>query len=71
MVTIQEIKEMSNEQIMTEMKSISHQTGASNPSAGQNMAMMYIVMAKRKGIDPRPKVKSHGMLEKAEKSGWL
>ena len=62
---------MGNDQIMAHMRKIIQGNNRDNPVAHQDMAKMYIVMAQRKGVDPRSTLKSHGMLEHAEKFGWL
>lgn len=62
---------MGNDQIMAHMRSIIQGNNKDHPMAHQDMAKMYIVMAQRKGVDPRSTLKSHGILEDAEKYGWL
>lgn len=68
---LEEIRSMGNKQIMAHMRDIIQGNNKDDPVAHQDMAKMYIVMAQRKGIDPRSTLRSHGMLEYAEKSGWL
>ncbi len=62
---------MDSADIMVEMKNIVQGNNKDDPVAHSDMAKMYIVMAQRKGIDPRATLRSHGMLEYAEKFGWL
>lgn len=72
MVTIIEVREMTDEQIMTEMKKIAaNRIGTVKET--EEMTMYFVVMAQRKGIDPKPKVKAagYGLYDKAEKEGWF
>ncbi len=68
--SINDVRNMTDEQIMTEMIKIAQMVGA-NPVAQQDATKMYIVMAQRNGIDPRPKLMAQGMLDIAENQGWL
>jgi hypothetical protein len=56
MQTIQKVREMSDEQIMTEMRKIA----AATVEQTTEQSMYYTVMAQRKNVDPKPKIQSAG-----------
>ena len=73
MTTIQQVREMTDEQIMTEMRKIAAKTGANTVQETEASAMYYTVMAQRKGMDPKPKIQAagYGIYEKAILEGWF
>lgn len=74
MQTIQEVREMTDEQIMTEMRKIAADT-IGMPTVEQTIeqSMYYTVMAQRKNINPKPKIQSagYGVYEMAVSEGWF
>ena len=74
MKTISQVREMSDSDIMSEMKHIAQSTvGAGTVEQATEQAMYYTVMAQRKGIDPIPKVQAagFGIFERATAEGWF
>ncbi len=74
MQTIQKVREMSDEQIMTEMRKIAAATiGMPTVEQTTEQSMYYTVMAQRKGMDPKPKIQAagYGIYDKAVSEGWF
>lgn len=74
MKTIQQVREMSEEAIMNEMRHIAQNlVGAGTVAEATEQAMYYTVMAQRKGVDPRPKIQAagYGIYERAMEEGWF
>ena len=51
MTTIQQVREMTDEQIMTEMRRIAAKTGANTVQETEASAMYYTVMASPRSLD--------------------
>jgi flavorubredoxin len=74
MTTIQQVREMTDEQIMAEMRKIAAATiGMPTVEQTVEQSMYYTVMAQRKNIDPKPKIQAagYGVYEKAVSEGWF
>lgn len=74
MKTITQVREMTNEEIMTEMKNIAqNMVGVGTVEQATKQAMFYTVMAQRRNVDPKPKVEAagYGIYEQAVSEGWF
>lgn len=73
MKTIQEVREMTNEQIMTEMRKLAATLRANTTTETKEFAMYFTVMSQRTNKDPRAKIKEigYGIYEEAEQEGWF
>lgn len=73
MITIDQVREMSNEAILKEMRKLAANQSVGTVKETEELAMYYIVMSQRSNKDPKPKIKSigYGIFEKAEKEGWF
>jgi hypothetical protein len=72
-VTIEQVKDMTDEQIMINLRKVAANLGAGTVQETEEAAMYFIVMSQRNGKDPKPKIKSmgYGVYDKAEKEGWF
>jgi hypothetical protein len=74
MITISEIRRMSEEDILKIMRKIAaNQVSASTVEETETQAMCFTVLCQRHGMDPKPKLEKagYGILEKAIAEGWL
>ena len=73
MKTIEEVREMTNEQILVEMRKIAGNQISNNYNESKEAAMYFAVMCQRTGKDPKPKIKAmgYGIYEEAETEGWF
>ena len=74
MKTIQQIREMNDTEIMTEMKNIAkNMVGVGTVEQATEQAKYYTVMAQRRNMDPTPKIQAagFGIYEKAMNEGWF
>lgn len=74
MKTITQVREMTDSEIMAEMKIIASATiGAPTVQQTTEQAMYYTVMAQRRGMDPKPKIQAagYGIYEQAINEGWF
>lgn len=74
MTTIQQVREMNDNEIMTEMKNIAkNMVGVGTVEQATEQAMYYTVMAQRRNMDPKPKIQAagFGIYEQAMSEGWF
>jgi len=73
MKTIEEVREMTNEQILVEMRKIAGNQISNNYNESKEAAMYFAVMCQRTGKDLKPKIKTmgYGIYEEAETEGWF
>ena len=74
MTTIQQVREMNDNEIMTGMKNIAqNMVGVGTVEQATEQAMFYTVMAQRRNMDPKPKVEAagYGIYEQAVSEGWF
>lgn len=74
MKTIEEIRKMSDTEILAAMKTIAqNMVGVGTVDQVREQAMYYTVMAQRKNVDPRPKIKAagYGIYDQALNEEWF
>ncbi len=74
MKTITQVREMTDVEIMTEMRNIAqNMIGAGTVEQAIEQAMFYTVMAQRRNMDPTAKVQAagYGIYERAVSEGWF
>lgn len=74
MKTIEQVREMTDAEIMTAMRNIANNMiGVGTVEEVTEQSMYFTVMAQRRNVDPRPKIQAagFGIYEKAVSEGWF
>lgn len=69
--TMEEIRAMPRAELIQHVKDFSQRIVPLGEMGKQTMTKMVIQLMKIDGKDPRPLLQKNGMLDLAEKSGWL
>lgn len=74
MKTINQVREMTDAEIMTAMKNnAANMVGTGTVEQATEQAMYFTVMAQRRNMDPKPKIQTagYGIYEQAVSEGWF